>query len=353
MARTAILWRQVGGLAALLAAITFSFMVYGYYQPKILAQLGFTTLATHLAIIQSLLGAIAEPLAGSLSDRILQRVGSRLPQIAVGVTLAGLLFVASALLLLGNLPVKLRWLIPVVMTAWVLAMILFRGPAIALLRQFAPTDRMPQANAVLTLTLCLTGALGPIIGSLMQQVGASLAFLLGAVVLVAGAGLLYSTAPQVVLATSRPVGPSLRLSQFIGIALLGILTGGLSTLALRWFPAHLNSLNPHFRTDYGSTAILLIAALATMPLETAVMRWGIQRSFFGGLIGLGGLLLLALWSRHPAILQFGCLPLLGVTFGLTLISQIPFVLATVPPKQAGLITGLYFGGMGLGNALLS
>ncbi|HEY9604914.1 MAG TPA: MFS transporter, partial [Allocoleopsis sp.] len=88
-----ILWRQVWGLAALLAAILFSFMAYGLYQPKVLTALGFVELAGWLGIAQGFLGAAIEPLVGSVSDRILRRVGSRLPIISIGVTLAGLIFI--------------------------------------------------------------------------------------------------------------------------------------------------------------------------------------------------------------------------------------------------------------------
>ena len=130
--QTSILWRQVWGLAALLAAILFSFMAYGFYQPIILKNLGFVELAAGLGIAQGLMGAAIEPLVGKVSDRVLRQVGSRLPMITVGVTLAGLLFVVIGLLLQSHLPNGMRWLVPMLMTVWVMAMIVFRGPAIAL-----------------------------------------------------------------------------------------------------------------------------------------------------------------------------------------------------------------------------
>jgi hypothetical protein len=173
------------------------------------------------------------------------------------------------------------------------------------------------------------------------------------VVLVAGAGLLYSSTPQQTVPLERQPNPPTGLTPFIGITVTGMITGTLMTLTLRGFPAQLSILRPDFRAEYGTAAILLIAALATVPLETGVLRVGSRRSFFGSLIGLACLLLLAGWVSDPSLLQFGILPLLGVTLGLALISQIPFALTSVPRKQAGLITGLYFGGMSLGNILLS
>jgi hypothetical protein len=99
-----VLWRQVWGLAALLAAIVFSWMAYSFYQPVILTNLGFIELAQSLGIIQGFLGAAIEPLAGIMSDRSMHKIGSRLPGIAVGITLAGLLFVAQIPWCLGRLP---------------------------------------------------------------------------------------------------------------------------------------------------------------------------------------------------------------------------------------------------------
>jgi len=49
--RPSVLWRQVWGLAALLAAIVVSWMAYGLYQPKVLTQLGFVQLASSLGMM--------------------------------------------------------------------------------------------------------------------------------------------------------------------------------------------------------------------------------------------------------------------------------------------------------------
>jgi MFS family permease len=182
-APTKIMWQQVWGLAALLAAITFSWIAYGFYQPIILARIGFVDLAIWLGIFQGLLGAIVEPIVGWFSDRILGRFGSRLPQVVVGVTLAGLIFVIASWLVETQLSEGMRWIVPVMMTMWVIAMIIFREPAIALLQGFAPTSQLPQANAILALVLAITSATSPILGLIPKQIGASMTFILGAIAL--------------------------------------------------------------------------------------------------------------------------------------------------------------------------
>jgi MFS family permease len=350
-ARTTILWRQVWGLAALLAAILFSFMVYGFYQPRILQQLGFGWLATNLGMLQGFLGAVVEPVVGVASDGIMQRFGSRLPMIATGITLAGLLFVAAALLTQPTLPQGIRWIVPLMMTLWVLAMLVFRGPAIALLRQFAPTQDLPHANAILTLVVCLVGAIGPLIGALLASIGAFLAFLLGAGTLIAGALLLYSSQPQATLLT---VQEKRAISSVTvgGLFLAGIVVGTVFYLVLQTVPQALSGRLFGFTTEQITAAILLISALTTIPIERWIPKFGVDRAMVSGLAAMLGIAGLA-WLSPVPLLTMLCIGLLGAVVSVVLVSQIPFVLAKVPPSQAGLSTGLYFGGIGAGTSLIT
>ncbi|MCA1992347.1 MAG: MFS transporter [Coleofasciculus sp. S288] len=351
--RTAILWQQVWGLAALLAAILFSFMAYGLYQPTILKSLGFVELATWLGIVQGFLGAVLEPLVGGLSDRIMRRVGCRLPMISVGVTLAGLLFVVLALLIQGNLPNGVRWLVPVLMTVWVMAMIVFRGPAIALLIQFAPLAELPKASAILIFVLGLVGALGPLLGVLFQRLGASPTFILGAIALVIGALRLYSTTPKHSLVlpeeNTQLAIPFLPLILLFGVGMgAGLEINVLLGIVPQILTAQLGGIRP----EYIASGILLVSALAAIPLGELSIKLGVNRAMLLGLGAIAGLMGLSLLNRTP-IPTLGLILALGATFGLVFISQIPFALSKVPLQLAGLGTGSYFGGMGAATALAS
>jgi hypothetical protein len=352
ISQSSILWRQVWGLAALLAAIIFSWMAYGFYQPRILEKLGFTGIASSLGILQGLLGALVEPYFGVVSDRLMRRVGSRLPMIAVGVTLAGIIFVVVSLLLEGQLPSGWRWLIPVLMTIWVMAMIVFRGPAIALLMQFSPSAELPKANVILVLVFGLMGAVGPLFGNLIQHLGASLTFMLGAVALMVGALLLWSAKPQYTLPVEQGYQalPTFRRSSLIFSVGLG--AGLVINLLLRNFPGVLHTSLPRISAEYIASGILLVSALTALPLERLVLRLGVNKAMgtsLGAIATLMGLTLLT----HNSLLAVGLVLAFGVAFGLLFTSQIPFVLAMVPPAWAGLGTGLYFGGMGAATALIS
>lgn len=354
---TKILWRQVWGLSVLLAAITFSWIAYGFYQPRILAKIGFVDLAAWLGIFQGLLGAIVEPIVGWFSDRLLGRFGSRLPQVVVGVTLAGLIFVIVSWLVEVQLVEQLRWIVPVMMTIWVIAMIIFRGPAIALLQGFAPTSQLPQANSVLALVLAVTSATSPILGLILKQLGASLTFILGAIALLIGSVLLWSSMPRhLATATSpEPTIANLTPNSVIAYSLpfwVGLGSGLEINLLLHILPHHLFAAIAHLPVEYSQSAILLIAGLATLPLRSL---FGRQKTAFGmgwGLTIIAGCLTLSLLSENGIYLIL-ISAIASIALGLVLTNTIPLALAMVPPHQAGFGTGLYFGGSGLATAIFA
>lgn len=358
---TKILWQQVWGLAALLAAITFSWIAYGFYQPRILARIGFVDLAIWLGIFQGLLGAIVEPIVGWFSDRVLGRFGSRLPQVVVGVTLAGLIFVIASWLVETQLTEGMRWIVPVMMTIWVIAMIIFRGPAIALLQGFAPTSQLPQANAILALVLAITSAASPILGLILKQIGASMTFILGAIALLIGSVLLWASMPRHLVTATNPEVPTTKLTtkSLVLYALpfvVGLGSGLEINLLLHILPRHLFQSVGNLSVEYLQSAILLVAGIATLPLRSLLRSlFPRQKVSFGmglGLAAITGCLALAMLSQNSVYLIFMS-AIAAMALGLVLTNTIPLALAMVPPNQAGFGTGLYFGGNGLATAVVA
>jgi energy-converting hydrogenase Eha subunit A len=117
--------------------------------------------------------------------RIQRRFGSRLPVI-----------------LQWQIPPAVRPFVPVLMTTWVMSMIIFRGPVVALLRQAAPLAALPKANILLTVVFGIIGALSPIMTAFLNHVGGSITFILGAISLTVGASILYTSIPKDVLFTN-------------------------------------------------------------------------------------------------------------------------------------------------------
>ncbi|MBW4644944.1 MAG: MFS transporter [Goleter apudmare HA4340-LM2] len=353
--RPEILWRQVWGLATLLVAMIFSWMAFGLYQPKILQKLELADLVGGLGIIQGLIATFMEPLIGGLSDRIQQRSGNRLPVISVGVTLASLIFVAVSLLIAQNLEGVMRWVIPVLMTVWVIAMMIFRGPAIAMLMQFTPVTELPQANAVLVFVFGLVGAIGPLLNTFLSRVGAPVTFLLGAIALVMAAYILQSSIPnhafnpasidQDIPSTTPPI-------LLILIFIVGLGAGLEVNLLMSVFPQELQTQLPSITLEFITSGILLVSAIASIPLGEWTAQLGANKAITLGLGAMTGLMGLALLNDYD-ILVVGFILAFGISFGLVFVSMIPFALGKVPPHQAGLSTGLYFGGSAAATTVVS
>jgi hypothetical protein len=351
-----ILWKQVLGLALLLTAVVLCWMIYDFYQPLILTQLGFGHWVVGMAIFQGILGGLVEPWVGALSDRFANKIGDRLPQITVGITLAGLIFVLTSTLLQVQLPIVLRWIVPLLMTVWVIAMLIFRGPAIALLRQFAPTRELPVANGILTVVFGLAGAIGPLFLDLIQQLGMAWAFGLGAVLLVGGGVMLWVSQPRLQLPASNAAAKvlpvtMLSLSERSTIWLAGVGIGVLVNLLMRTAPSVLQPLLG-WKPAYIVTGILLIGAIVTLPMEQVSQRIGWNRALFlsASWVGLNLLLLHGGLARLSVpVTLVSC----GIALGWLFVTQVPWALMVVPRDHAGFGVGLYFGGMGVATAIVS
>jgi len=350
-----ILWRQVWGLAALLVAIILSWMAYAFYQPKILQDLELVELAGWLGIVQGLIATVIEPLNGRISDRIQQRLGSRLPMISLGVVLAGLIFVSVSLLTDHNLPTNIRWVIPVLLTGWVIAMIILRGPAIALLTQIVPTTELPQANAILVLVFGTVGAIEPLLNTLLYSMGASITFMLGAIALVLGAYILQLFTPKHTFISSiHHQGKSATVPAVLLILIfaIGLATGFEVNLLFSIFPQKLQTQLPGLQVEFITSEILLVSAIASVPLGDWTADLGANKSMLLGLGTMTGLMGVTVLNDNY-ILAIALILAFGISLSLVLLSIIPLLLGKLPLTQAGLGTGLYFGGSAGGTAIVA
>lgn len=363
-ANSAVLWRQVWGLAALHAAINLSWTVYNFYQPKILIQYNFIDLGSKLWILQGVLGAFIDPLMGGLADRIKQWTGNAFSLITFGVTLAGLIFISVALLAQSNPPPAMYWLMPVLMIVWVVAMKIFQSPAISLLGRYAPPQELPQANAILTLVGGLIGAVSPLFERLITHLGAVFTFILAGILLVVAATILRDlersrraaeALHQTEMSASGEIEVTLnRESIFrkLVIFALGLCAGWQVILMFVIFPSVLKSqiLIPQLDPATITAIILFISGISAIPLGKLAVKFGNQRLFLGGLglmTAAMGLTLIIPPNWLSAILLIG----FGVALSLIFNGGIPLALSMVPPGKFGLGIGLYFGGFSAATAI--
>lgn len=350
-----VLWLQVWGLAAVQGAIALTWVIYNLYLLKLLTQLGLAKeLGTIILILENILAAVMEPLMGGLSDRTQRWVGTRFPLISFGVVLASALFIAiPAFVVFGSSTDSIRWVLPVLMVTWALAMTVFRSPALSLLGRYAFGTNLPQAASILTLVGGLAGAMSPLANQYILSLGPITTFSIGSFTLLGAAVALRSVNPnQSVqpqpLDSSSGSQPSTGWRQ-VSIPRLALVFGAGVGVALGFrlmmqtFPQILDSQVPGANKSLILGGIFIALALTAIPSGNLASRLGNRQAMTYGLVGMGGLTALMVLT-HNGVLAAGIALALGGTFSLVSNGTIPFALAMVPPDKAGLGTGIYFSG---------
>lgn len=362
------LWPQVWGLAAVNGTITLTWVIYNLYLSELLKQFGFPlAIATVILVVENLLAAVIEPVMGGFSDRAQYWVGSRFPFIAIGIVLASACFIGIPVFVVFGDP-AIRWVLPVLLIAWALAMSVFRSPALSLLGRYANPAQLPQAASVLTLVGGVFSAMGPLANQFILGLGPVVAFSVGSISMLLAATVLRLTGPDQQVASPSPVelvatpsrpsiggpfpawmgGRGLRLA-FVFISGAGMGVG--FRLLLTGFPQILKTQVGLANVSLIFGCLFMTLSLLAVPAGKVAARLGNRTAMVAGGIGMAVLTGLTLMVHHlptAVILTI----VLGAAFSLIANGVLPFALAMVPANQAGLGTGLYFGGGALAASLV-
>ncbi len=359
--RQGVLWLQVASLAGVQAAITLSWVIYGSYLPQLLNKFGFpAAFATSVLIVENALAAVMEPVMGGLSDQAQRWMGTRFPLISGGVILSSALFITiPAVVIFGNPIGAVRWILPIVLIAWALAMAVFRSPAVSLLGRYAKPAALPQAASLLTLTGGLIGAFRPFANKLVLGWGPAVTFAIGSFVLLGSVGVLRLVHPPEtpLSSTESPdSSPSLRASGYSLVAALGLIF--LTAASLAWGSSFLMAiLQKVVKTQLSAVniglAMFVIAialALAALPAGIIAVKLGNQRAMLYGVGATIGLMILIALTPIWAILVVMVIALVAA-LSLIVNGAVPYALSLVPPQRSGLGTGMYFGGTAAASSL--
>ena len=351
--RRQILWLQVLGLAAVQGSISLTWVIYNLYLDDLLLGLGFSaSLATLLLVIENAMGAVMEPLMGSFSDQRQHWVGSRFPQIALGMIASAICFLGIPLVVLGGL--SLKFLLPVALVAWALAMTIFRSPALSLLGRYAFESDLPQAASVLTMVGGVTGAMAPIANDFILGLGPLTAFSTGTVVLLLAALVLRQVHPNQTVADSPlSVGANVQM-QWANLPWIFATGAGVAAglrLLLQSFSAAVSA------TGFSQPKVIMVVlfvtvALSALPCGQLATRLGNRSAMmlgFAGLIMATGVTMI-MGSAGLAVLVAIAI---GIAFSLVANGTLPYALSMVPTSKAGLGTGLYFSGGAVAISILS
>ena len=349
-----ILWAQVCGLALVQGAIALTWVIYNLYLVQLLESFGFPkALATGLLIIENLLAMVMEPLMGSFSDRFQHQVGSRFPLITVGVVLAAGCFLAIPTVLVWGQGPLLRWVLPLMLVAWALAMTVFRSPALSLLGRYAFRTQLPLAAGILALVGGLAGAMGPLASQFILDLGPMMAFSIGSGVLIIAAIALGLVGPNRDVADAAPLPGGIgalpwgRLLWVFGTG-VGVTLG--FRLIMGTFPMVLKAQVPDSNPATVMGTIFVTLALTAIPAGALAVRLGNRRAMMMGL-GAMALVCAAVVAIHSTAMGMVLAALFGGAFSLVSNGTIPFALSIVPAEKAGLGTGIYFSGGALASSL--
>lgn len=345
------LWFSLCALASVSGLFTVSWMIYRAHLPGLLTQAGFVpTIAPTLLLIEALIAIALEPLAGLFSDRLHHFKGNRFSIILFGTVLSVLLFIAIPLLAQVSFS-GMNALFLAVLIGWAIATTLFRSPALALLRSYAPTLRLPQAASVLTFAAGLAGSTVPLASGWVKSIGAVPAFILGAILLLLS--VLWLQRQEQFSATfgngdpfesSRAIAPieisSVNLGAIFG---LGLTTALSVRLAAELLPKVLKAQVPDVAPPTFVGIVFITMAIAAFPAGRFAVHKGNSLTLLLGIvataIGFGFMGLI--YSAGMAVL----LAIeLGIALSFALNSTLPWTLGLIPPQLTGLGVGLFFGG---------
>ncbi|MEM9276092.1 MAG: MFS transporter [Cyanobacteria bacterium P01_F01_bin.143] len=362
MSDRVIAWAKVWGVAATQGAITLSWVVYNLYFPVLLVQFGFSTkFAVTVLVVENALEAIVEPVFGAISDNQQEKIGSKIPLISVGIVLSSFFFILLPVITIFTTPNQVwRWVLPGLAVVWAFAMAMFRAPTMALLEETAPLDKLPQAAGPLTMVGEIIGTFSFIAHDFILNIGASFAFVIGSITLLAtGTGLRWLNPP------SMPNMPQFEKEEVVVVEeseegksnYLNFTFAGLTGLCVAWSLSFLTpALQNAFAFRWGQANTDMAMTLFDVGLGLAALVVGTIAAKLGNLWGmlLGCILtilcsnLLSLEIFFDATLALTLIIIVGLCFVLN--GVIPFVLGLINESQSGLGLGIYFGGLSAGEA---
>ncbi|MDJ0616161.1 MAG: MFS transporter [Calothrix sp. MO_192.B10] len=350
-----VLWLQVCGLGMVQGAITLSWVIYNFYLPKLLVQFGFSkSLAISLLVLENALAVFMEPLMGSLSDRSQRWFASRFPFITIGVLLASTLFIAIPCVVTFVPPTTLfKYIFPVLVVAWALAMTVFRSPVLSLLGRYAMPKSLPMAASVLTLIGGTIGSLRIAANNLLLSFGPLITFGFGSFVLLASAGILRFIHPPEMVSDEPVDRHRAAAPPPISIPALGLIFGLGGSFA--WgYRLLLDGVGKFLKVQLNSDNVQLQMVIFGLAVAVAALPAGVIAKKFGNrnamLVGTGVTILLMVLLPFTGA-NIAILTPLAIAISFVLNGTIPFALEMVPSHRGGLGVGMYFGGVGLAMSI--
>lgn len=355
-----IQWKQLWSLAALYGSVVIGWIAYENYQPKLLDKFQFREYGLLLTIAQAIILVATPPVAGLLGDRYRFQKGHRLPIITSGISFAAMIFMAVAFTLLSNPGEIFKWILPVLIICWLIAMSIFTSPALSTLELFTPVEKLPRAMAVLTIVSNLLYALEPVIVDLIDYLGAPLTFMAGgAAVFVSGYFLQKNSLALFRINDGReketPVEAVSVRSKLPLIFCLGLAFGIPTSFLFNFMPG---ILVQQVGTVVGSldhkivlVFLLLLSAVFSLPASMLTNKLGVSKSLGVSIVIVAlSAALLAGASVDMLVIAMGIL--FTAAYAWLSVSSLPLAISLANDKAKVFCVGVFFSGVALPEGII-
>jgi len=352
-------WKQLWSLTALYASVVIGWIAYQNYQPKLLIKFSFTEFSLLLTVAQGIILVVTPPIAGRIGDRYRFERGSRIPIISAGISFAAMIFMAVAFTLLGNPGEIFKWVLPVLIIFWLIAMSIFTSPALSTIETFMPVEKLPRAMAVLTVVGNLLYSLEPVIVDIIDFLGAPITFLTGgAIVFISGYALKRNSISLFNSNTEKKSQETFKLdsqkSAYAYILFLGIVLGIATTVLFEIFPGVMeNKLSILFtgNSKIVSVGILIISAILSIPFSTLVNTYGLSRSFWVSAVATLLSIVGVLFFQAPLGILL-MVAIFAIGFAALSVSSLPLAIGKANYYQKVFCVGIFFAGVELPDFII-
>ncbi len=353
-------WKQLWSLAALYASIVLGWIAYHNYQPKLLTQFNFTQFNLLLLVAQGIILSATPPIAGKLGDRFRFKQGHRLPIISAGISFAAMIFMSVAFTLFANPNEVFKWILPILIIFWLIAMSIFTSPALSTLELFTPVEKLPRAMAILTIVANLVYSLEPIIIDLIDYLGAPITFMVGGIA-VLGSGYALRKNSLSLFNKGRDEKPKTdfkidtQKSEYGFILICGISLGFVTTILFNYFPtilgAKLAGLTNGFDGKWVLVAMLVLSAIISLPISNGVNKFGTLKAFWVSsavsLLSMG-----LLFSLENSVALLVAIVLFTIAFTVQSVSSLPLAISRANYYEKVYCVGIFFSGVAIPDGIV-
>jgi MFS family permease len=352
-------WKQLWSLTALYASVVIGCIAYQNYQPKLLVKFSFTEFAFLLTVAQGIILVVTPMIAGRIGDRYRFEKGSRIPVISAGISFAAMIFMAVAFTLLSNPGEIFKWVLPVLIVFWLIAMSIFTSPALSTIETFMPVEKLPRAMAVLTVVGNLIYALEPVIVEIIDFLGAPITFITGGVIVFLSGYALKKNSLNLFNSSENKSKTAIKFdtqkSEYGYILFLGIVLGIATAVLFEIFPdvmrSKLSVLFTNGNSKIIAVGILIISAILCIPFSSMVNTYGLKKSFWvsaiGTMLAIAGVLL---FQSPLAILLMTAIFAIG--FAALSVSSLPLAIGKANYYQKVFCVGIFFAGVELPDTII-